>query len=50
MFDRYEDGVAEIKVFLDNDWKWIQIEYDAINLTNRDLENYQELNPSLVRK
>jgi len=49
MFERNEDGTAEIKVYLDNDWKWIQVKYDSRNLKNRDLKNYQELNPSLVR-
>ena len=50
MFNKLEEGIAEIKAFVENDWQWIRLEYDTRNLKNRDLENYKELNPSLVRK
>ena len=50
MFKKLSDNQAEIKVYKYNDWKWVTITYSIKNLKNRDLENYKELNPSLIRK
>ncbi len=49
MFKKHEDGKASIKVFHQNDWIWIDINYDTSNLINRDLDAYKEMNPALVK-
>jgi putative transposase len=33
-----------------NSWKWIEINYKTDNLKNRNIENWKEQNPSLIRK
>ena len=49
MFKRLNDNQAMIKVFHKNDWIWIKISFDVKNLKNRDLLEYKELNPTLVK-
>jgi putative transposase len=50
MFQKVSDGVAKIKIFYKNSWKWIEINYKTDNLSNRNIENWKEQNPSLIRK
>jgi transposase len=50
MFKKNIDGEAKIKVFYQNDWKWININYETKNLKNRDLESWKEQNPALVKR
>ena len=50
MFKKLSDNQAQIKIFKDNDWKWITITFNHKNLQNRDLEDFKELNPTLVKK
>lgn len=47
---KLSDNQAQIKIFKDNDWKWITITFNHKNLQNRDLEDFKELNPTLVKK
>lgn len=50
VFKKLSDNQAQIKIYRDNDWKWIRIDFNSKNLKNRDLDNFKELNPSLVKK
>jgi putative transposase len=50
MFKKVSDGVAKIKIFYKNEWKWIEINYKTDNLHNRNIENWKEQNQSLIRK
>ena len=52
--DKEKVGSAQIKLFLDNDWKWIEIVYDTTSLKSgqslRFDEAYKPMNPSLIQK
>ena len=50
MFQHLTDNQALIKVFYNNDWQWLTVTYDPKNLNNRNLDEYREQNPSLVKK
>lgn len=47
-------GSAKIKLFLDNDWKWVEIVYDTSDLKSgknlRFNDEFKVLNPSLIQK
>jgi IS605 OrfB family transposase len=46
-------GVSLIKVYKDNDWKWIEVEYKNKELLSSDkyrFKTYKEHNPMLVKK
>lgn len=49
MFKYLSDNQAMIKIYYQNKWQWIIIDYKADNLKNRDLDKYKEHNPSLVK-
>ncbi len=49
MYQNLSSNQSWIKVFKDNDWVWITIEFDDRNLRNRQIETYKECNPSLVK-
>ena len=49
MFNNLGDGEAMIKLFHKNDWVWVKISFEMKNLEKRDLLNYKEFNPSLVK-
>ena len=49
MFDRASDTTAQIKVFHNNDWVWIDIEFKKQNLYKRDVWDWKEHNPKLVK-
>ena len=51
MFKKLDNNKAQIKVYRGNsNWEWVTITFDDNNLTNRGLDKYKELNPSLVKK
>jgi len=53
MFVKLSQGKAKIKAYIDNDWKWIDIEFSTKNLySSRHYRffGYEEKNPTLVRK
>lgn len=47
-------GYAKIKLFIENDWKWINIIYDTSNFKSgnnlRFNDDFKALNPSLIQK
>ena len=52
VFKKAEDGKAKIKIYKDNDWKWLEIEYSTKNLKsgkNYRFYGYKEQNPMLVK-
>lgn len=53
MWKKLEDGIAKIKVFKNDDWVWINIDYSTKNLQsgqNYRFKDYKEFNPMLVKK
>jgi len=53
MFKHLKEGIVKIKVYIDNDWKWIEIKYNTKNLYSSGKPRflgYKELNPTLIRK
>ena len=53
MWEKLEDGTAKIKVFKNNDWVWIDIDYSIKNLQSGQsyrFKDYKEFNPMLVKK
>ena len=53
VFKKLSEGKAKIKAYIDNDWKWIEIEYSVKNLhSSKEYRflGYEEKNPMLVRK
>ena len=53
MWEKIEDGKAKIKVFKNNDWVWLNINYSTKNLKsgrNYRFNGYKEHNPVLVKK
>jgi putative transposase len=49
MFARTSDTTAQIKVFHQNDWIWIDIELKEQDLYKRGVWNWKECNPKLVK-
>jgi len=49
MFERTSDTTAQIKVFHNNDWVWVNIEFKGQNLYKRDVWDWKEHNPKLVK-
>lgn len=49
MFERTGDNTAKIKVYKNNDWVWHEIEFKTKNLEHRDVTDFREMNPSLVK-
>lgn len=47
-------GSAKIKLFIDNDWKWIEVAYDTSDLKSgknlRFKDGFEPMNPALVQK
>lgn len=53
MFKKTEEGKAQIKCYINKDWKWLEVNYDRSALfSGKDFrfENYKEHNPALVKK
>ena len=56
MFKRNSDNQAEIKIFKNNDWNWLTINFQSKNFgfgngeDKRGLLEYKEQNPKLVKK
>jgi len=53
MWKKIEDGKAQIKVFKNNDWVWIDINYSTKSLKsgqNYRFLNFKEQNPTLIKK
>lgn len=50
MFKKLNNNQAKIKIFKDGDWKWITITFKSKNLLNRELEEFKELNPTLIKR
>ncbi|MCC3356291.1 transposase [Bacillus sp. REN16] len=49
MFVRTSGTTAQIKVFHNNDWVWVDIEFKGQDLYKRDVWNWKEHNPKLVK-
>lgn len=49
MFERTGSNTAKIKVYKNNDWVWHDIEFKTKNLEHRDMTNFKEMNPMLVK-
>jgi IS605 OrfB family transposase len=49
MFDRLSNDEAMIKLFHKNDWVWVKISFDAKNLKGRNLLDYKECSPVLIK-
>jgi putative transposase len=49
MFVRTSENTAEIKVFHKNDWVWVDIEFKKQDLYKRDVWDWKEQNPKLVK-
>ncbi len=53
MWKKLKDGKAQIKVFKNNDWVWIDINYSTKSLKsgqNYRFLNFKEQNPTLIKK
>ena len=53
MWNKVKDGKAQIKVFKNSDWVWIDISYSTKNLKsgqNLRFLNFKEKNPTLIKK
>jgi IS605 OrfB family transposase len=53
MWEKLSDGKAKIKVYKNNDWVWIDIDYSTKNLKSGQIyrfSDYKEYNPMLVKK
>src|SRR5690625_4704358 len=49
MFKRIDETTAQIKIFHRNDWVWIDIEFKEQDLYKRDVWDWKECNPKLVK-
>jgi putative transposase len=49
MFNKTNDSSAQIKVFHQNDWVWIDVEFKKQDLYKRDVWSWTEQNPKLVK-
>ncbi|XEC94769.1 RNA-guided endonuclease TnpB family protein [Paenibacillus tarimensis] len=49
MFERTSDSTAFIKVFHQNDWVWVEIEFKKQDLYKRGVWSWKENNPTLVK-
>ncbi|MEM1506300.1 hypothetical protein RG959_23250 [Domibacillus sp. 8LH] len=50
MFNRTSDTSAQIKVFHQNDWVWINIEFKGQDLYKRGVWEWKENNPKLIKR
>jgi len=53
MWKKIEDGTAQIKLFKNSDWVWVDINYSTKSLKsgkNYRFKNFKEFNPMLVKK
>jgi hypothetical protein len=53
MWNKISDGKGKIKLYKNNDWVWVEIDYKANELLSGKMfrfSGYKELNPSLVQK
>jgi len=53
MWEKLSDCKAKIKVFKNNDWVWIEVDFSTKNLKsgqNYRFKDYKEFNPMLVKK
>ncbi|MBS4197479.1 transposase [Lederbergia citri] len=49
MFEKTSGSTAKIKVFHNNDWVWKEILFKELDLYKRDVWNWKENNPKLVK-
>ncbi|WP_373895212.1 hypothetical protein [Virgibacillus sp. CBA3643] len=49
MFEKISSNRAKIKVFLNSDWVWETITFNDKNFKNRDITDWKENNPTLVK-
>ena len=49
MFVKTDETHANIKVYKNNDWVWETITFKKKNMQNRNVENWSEQNPSIVK-
>lgn len=49
MFNRMNDTTAQIKIFHQNDWIWIDIQFKGQDLYKREVWDWKECNPKLVQ-
>ncbi|WP_456275263.1 RNA-guided endonuclease TnpB family protein [Bacillus sp. AK128] len=49
MFNKTSDSTAQIKVFHDNDWVWVDIQFKEQDHYKRDVWDWKEHNPKLVK-
>jgi putative transposase len=49
MFERTSDTTAQIKIYHKNDWVWITIKFKKQDLYKRDVWDWKENNPKLVK-
>ncbi|WP_255259860.1 hypothetical protein [Lentibacillus sp. CBA3610] len=49
MFKHHSENTAQIKIFHQNDWVWIDIEFKEQDLYKRGVWDWKECNPKLVK-
>lgn len=49
MFERTGYSTAKIKVYKNNDWVWHEVEFKTDNFKNRNISDFKEMNPALVK-
>ena len=49
MFERVSDNQAQIKLYLQKDWIWVTITFNNKNLKHREVNEWKENNPTLVK-
>lgn len=49
MFERTSDATAQIKVFHNHNWVWVDIEFKEQDLYKRDVWDWKECNPKRVK-
>lgn len=50
MFKRTSESAAQIKIFHNNDWVWVDIEFKEQDLYKRGVWDWKECNPKLVKR
>jgi len=53
MFEKIKDGIAKIKVYLNNDWIWLEVKYNTKNLKSSNkcrFSDFKEYTPTLIKK
>ncbi|ASK63234.1 transposase [Virgibacillus phasianinus] len=49
MFIRTDVDEAKIKVYLNHDWVWVKVKFNNKNLKNRNITDWKENNPTLIK-